>query len=134
MSYRLEVLVPNDTGAIVVAPTMKNNFYGATTGASIYNTDDTITATVDLTFKVTGVSGFCSANVGDVATDPLQYAPLSSVVVSPNPKQHWWSASLHFLRHGQRALLRNGGEDIAVTVNEPNRTERMEIESSIYCI
>ncbi len=74
-------LTTNDAGTELIAPTMKNDFNGSTTGATILNTGGS-TATVDLAFTVTNVSSGCSANIGDTATDQVTIAPGKSVVVN----------------------------------------------------
>ncbi len=73
-----------DAGTTVLAPTMKYNFNGSSTGASILNAG-TASATVDLAFSVTNVSSgdsSCTANIGDTATDQVTIAPGKSVVVN----------------------------------------------------
>jgi hypothetical protein len=110
-------LVPNDTGQVVVAPTMKNNFYGGTTGASIYNADTSNTATVDLTFKVTNVTPGCSVNIGDVRTDQVTIPPLSSVVVRTTQNNIGGLPACTFFAM-TASTVAHGGENIAATVNE----------------
>jgi hypothetical protein len=74
-------LTPSDAGTVVVAPALKNNFFGGTTGAVVLNTGTT-PATVDLDFVVTNTSGTCSAQIGDTSTDTLTIDPGKSQVVS----------------------------------------------------
>jgi hypothetical protein len=74
-------LTPSDVGTMIIAPTMKNEFYGGTTGASILNTEAT-SATVDVDFQVTNVMPGCSASIGDTASDQVTVPANGSIVVS----------------------------------------------------
>jgi hypothetical protein len=110
-------LVPADAGPTVVAPTMKYDFNGATTGASVLNTDAAATATVDLTFVVTGVQKPCSVSVGAVRTDTITVAPGASQVVNGQQNNIGGLPACTFFAM-TASTANNGGEDIAVTVNE----------------
>lgn len=74
-------LTPNDAGTELIAPAMKNNFNGSTTGATILNTGGS-TATVDITSTVTNVSSGCSANIGAQFTQQVTIPSNSSIVVN----------------------------------------------------
>jgi hypothetical protein len=110
-------LVPGDAGEVILAPTMKNNFNGGTTGASVFNTNDASTATVDLRFTVTGVTSGCSAKVGDVATDQITVPPLGSTVVSVHRGNIGGLPACTFFAM-TASTADHGGQHIAVTVNE----------------
>lgn len=62
-------LTTNDAGLEVIAPTMKNDFNGSTTGATILNTGGS-EATVDLTFSITNSSCTTDPSYTDQVTIP----------------------------------------------------------------
>lgn len=112
-------LVPTDAGTTIVAPTMKNNFYGGTTGASVLNTDDSSTATVDLTFTVTGVASPCAVSPGAVRTDQITIPPGASQVVRVTQNNIGGLPACTFFAM-KASTADQGGEEIVVTVNEAN--------------
>ena len=110
-------ITPSDIGSRIIAPTMKNNFFSANTGAAILNTHSSSTATVVIDFTVTNVAGSCSANIGDTEQVTLSLDPGQSKVVSysagtvgdlPNCVFYSMVASTEA----------NGNEPLAVVVNE----------------
>ncbi len=123
-------LVPSDTGPVIVAPTMKNNFFGGTTGASIYNADTSSPATVDLKFTVTNTTPGCSVSIGDVKTDQVTIPPLSSVVVSKFQNNIGSLPACTFFAM-TASTVAHGGEDIAATVNE-SRTSGSDTFKAVY--
>lgn len=123
-------LVPSDTGDTIVAPTMKNNFVGGTTGASIYNADPSSTATVDLNFTVTNITSPCSASIGDTASDTVSVPPLSSRVVSVFQGNIGSLPACTFFAM-TASTAGNGGELIAATVNE-TQTANSDTLKAVY--
>lgn len=123
-------LVPSDTGQTIATPTMKNEFFGGTTGASIYNADPSSTANVDLKFTVTNTSSPCSANIGDVATDSVSIPPLSSRVVSVFQGNIGGLPACTFFAM-TASTAGSGGELIAATVNE-TRTSGSDTFKAVY--
>jgi hypothetical protein len=110
-------LTPSDAGPVVVAPALKNGFFGGTTGAVILNTGTT-QAIVDLDFTVTNTAGTCSAQIGDPDTDQLTIDPGKSQVVSYQAGTVGDLPNCVFYS----MVATSNGPDIAVTVNE-NRVE-----------
>lgn len=110
-------ITPFDTGTDIYAPAMKNNFYGATTGAVVLNTDLNNVATVDLSFSVTNKTDGCSANIGDTATDQISVGPQKSVVVNYNNGNVGGLPNCVFYSM-QASTAAQNSEAIAVTVNE----------------
>ena len=106
-------LTPSDAGTEVVAPALKNNFFGGTTGAVILNTGSA-QAVVDLDFTVTNTSGTCSASIGDTATDQLTVDPGKSQVVSFQANTVGGLPNCVFYS----MVATSDGEPIAATVNE----------------
>jgi hypothetical protein len=123
-------ITPNDTGTTIIAPTMKNDFNGATTGATVLNTDTSQTATVDLSFSVTNVSSGCSASIGDTATDQISVGPQKSVVVNFNQGNVGGLPNCVFYSM-KATTAAQGGESIAVTVNE-NRKSGGQTFKAVY--
>lgn len=74
-------LTTNDAGTELIAPTMKNDFNGSTTGATILNTGGS-TANVTIQSTVTNVSAGCSANIGQVFTQNVSIPSGKSIVVN----------------------------------------------------
>ncbi|MCB9006581.1 MAG: hypothetical protein H6656_04280 [Ardenticatenaceae bacterium] len=74
-------LTPTDAGTEIIAPAMKNDFNGSTTGATILNTGGS-TAQVTIESTVTNVSSGCSANIGQVYTQNVSIPSGSSIVVN----------------------------------------------------
>ncbi len=121
-------VTPSDLGTTIVAPTMKNDFFGGTTGASVFNADPTDTATVDLTFTVTGVESGCSVSPGEVRNTTITVPPLASTVVSPFRNN---IAGLPACTFFAMTAESNTGELIAVTVNE-SRTSGGDTFKAVY--
>ncbi len=76
-------LTPADAGQNVIAPTLKSDFYGSSTGASILNTG-TDAQVVNLSFSVTNTDNdaTCNNTVGQTVTDSVTVPAGGSVVVS----------------------------------------------------
>ncbi|MCB8924451.1 MAG: hypothetical protein H6652_02375 [Ardenticatenaceae bacterium] len=119
-------LTPNDAGTELIAPTMKNDFNGSTTGATILNTGGS-TANVDITSTVTNVASGCSANVGDVFTQSVTIPSGSSIVVnrfqgntgSGNPSCTFYT------------MKAESDQPIVMTVNE-NRDYQGQTVKAVY--
>lgn len=74
-------MLPADAGMSVVAPIMKNSFFGASTGATILNTGNSST-TVDLTFTVTSSTAGCGVSAGHTTSESVTIGAGQSIVVS----------------------------------------------------
>jgi hypothetical protein len=107
-------MTPSDVGTEIVAPTMKNEFFGGTTGASILNTEGTM-ATVDLAFTVTNVTSGCSVGIGHTATDQVTIPANGSTVVSRFRGNVGGLPDCVFYA---MTATSSGGQGIAITVNE----------------
>ncbi len=124
-------LAPSDTGTTIIAPTMKNDFYGGTTGASVYNTHSTNTATVDLEFTITNVdTASCGVSIGQVLTDQITVGPQASEVVSVYRNNIGGIPNCAFFAM-TASTINNGGENIAITVNE-GRTSGGNTFKAVY--
>lgn len=73
-------LTADDTGFVLAAPTIKNNFYGGTTGFSVQNTG-TADANVQITLTVTNATD--PSLIGDVFTDTEVIPAGGSTVFNP---------------------------------------------------
>lgn len=107
-------MTPADISSKIIAPVMKSDFNGSTTGASILNTSDT-QAVVNLTFSVTGASAGCANNAGNTATSQVTIPAKSSTVVSKNRNNIGGLAACTFFAMTAEA---QGGQQLAITVNE----------------
>jgi hypothetical protein len=74
-------MLPGDAGMTIVAPIMKNSYFGASTGATILNTGNTST-TVDLSFTVTRSSTGCGVAPGHTTSETVTIGAGQSIVVS----------------------------------------------------
>jgi hypothetical protein len=106
---------PSDIGSKIIAPTMKNEFFGGTTGASILNTSNS-EVVVDLSFSVTNVTSGCSASIGDTATDQVTIPGNGSTVVSRFRGNVGGLPDCVF--YAMTATAQNPAQNLAVTVNE----------------
>jgi hypothetical protein len=118
-------LTPADAAGEIVAPTMKNNFNGATTGATILNTGASAT-TVNLGYSVTNTSGSCSSNIGDTATDSISLDPGQAKVVNFNQGNVGGLPNCVFY-----SMTATSAQDIVVTVNE-NRNYQGQTVKAVY--
>ena len=119
-------LTPADAGPEIVAPTMKNNFNGATTGATILNTGGSGTD-VDLDFSVTNTSGSCSVNIGATRSDSIHLDAGQAKVVNFNQGNVGGLPNCVFYSMTATGLT----EDIVVTVNE-NRNYQGQTVKAVY--
>lgn len=118
-------LTTGDAGTDVLAPTMKSNFNGGTTGATILNTGNAA-ATVDLDFSVTNTSGSCANAPGDTATDQVTIQPGKSVVVNANQGNIGGLAACTFF-----SMVASSDQPIVMTVNE-NRDLDGQAVKAVY--
>lgn len=108
-------LTPADAGKRIIAPTMKHDFYGSSTGASILNTG-TDTQEVEVEFSVTNVEKGCSVSVGATASEKLSIPAGASIVVSKGQKNLGGLPDCTFFA----MTVTSDDNDIVVTVNENN--------------
>jgi hypothetical protein len=73
-------LTADDTGTVLIAPTIKNNFFGGTTGFSVQNTG-TADANVEIQLTVTNATN--PALIGNIYTDSEIIPAGGSTVFSP---------------------------------------------------
>jgi len=121
-------LTPNDAGTELIAPTMKNDFNGSTTGATILNTGGS-TANVTITSSVTNVSAGCAANIGDVFTKAVTIPSGSSIVVN-RFQGNTGNGNPDCTFYTMKATSTNG-QPIVMTVNE-NRDYLGQTVKEVY--
>jgi hypothetical protein len=86
-----------DADTTVVAPTNKTAFYGGRTGWQLLNTDDSLTASVAVTFTVTNIepgsaADTAGAEVGDQYRADIEIAPGGSYLFS-EPNGNYYEAT-----------------------------------------
>ena len=72
----------NGTHSAVSIPSLKNDYYDASTSAGVLNVETSGSSTVDLDFYVTGTEGSCGDSVGDSTTDQISLDAEEEEVVS----------------------------------------------------
>jgi hypothetical protein len=129
---------PDDADTTIVAPTNKTVFFGGKTGWQLLNTNDTLTATVGVTFTVTNIQkGSIAATegitVGDQYSVEIEIGPSGSYLFSEPNGNYYAAAPLDSTVPMTEGLFFAGTavSDVALVgvVNENNGPNRLVYSS-----